>query len=154
MLSPCYVLHSDLVFDIDLWPALGAAYFYYKYRFPRRFPASWDDRELLEESAGIGCEICAFMLQDRLAEVVSFSEESQMRKFRAFDVFAGAGAMSLGMAAATGGMETTHAVEIAPSAARTFRCVRDKVSRRSGGVESSKFNDRVSFAQGATPRAR
>jgi hypothetical protein len=39
------------------------------------------------------------MLQDRLAEVVSFSEESQMRKLRAFDMFAGA--MSLGMTAGT-----------------------------------------------------
>jgi DNA (cytosine-5)-methyltransferase 1 len=124
VLAPCYVLHYDLILNMDLWTSLGARYFYYKYRFPRRSPASWDVRELLKESAGIGCEACAFVLQDRLAEAVSFSEEAEARKLRNFDIFAGAGAMSLGMEAAAGGMKTTHAVEISPSAARTFRCVR------------------------------
>ncbi|KAH9973348.1 S-adenosyl-L-methionine-dependent methyltransferase [Lactifluus volemus] len=120
VLAPCYVLHHNLIFDMELWAALGPSYFYYKYRFPRRHPASWNERELLEESTGFGCETCAFVLQDRLAEVVSFSEEAHVHKLRAFDVFSGAGAMSLGMESA-GSMETTHAVEIAPSAARTFR---------------------------------
>ena len=57
------------------------------------------------------------MLHDRLAEVVSFSEEAQTRKFRAFDAFAGADAMSLGTEATTCGIKTSHADEIAPSAA-------------------------------------
>ena len=86
--------------------------------------ATWDERELLEESAGIECETCAFMLADCPAEV-SFSEEAQTRKPRAFHVFAGAGAMNLGMEAAACGMKTTRAVEIVPSAARTFKSACD-----------------------------
>ncbi len=42
---------------------------------------------------------------------------------RAFDVFAGAGAMSLGMEDMMGGTKMTHAIEISPSAAQTFRYI-------------------------------
>ena len=108
---------------------LGAEYFYYRYRFTQRSPVSWDERELLKESAGVGCETCAYALQTRLAEAVEFAEEAQTQRLRAFDVFAGAGAMSLGMEDAAGGMKTTHAVEISPSAAKTFRYVPGKSVR-------------------------
>ena len=131
VLAPCYVLHHDLIFDRNLWIALGAEYFYYRYRFTGLPSASWKERETIKESAGVGCETCAYALQARLAEAVEFAEEAQNHKLRAFDVFAGAGAMSLGMEGATGGMRTTHAVEISPSAARTFRYA------RKGGLEGS-----------------
>jgi DNA (cytosine-5)-methyltransferase 1 len=153
VLAPCYVLHHNLIFDMELWAALGPSYFYYKYRFPRCHPASWNERELLEEGAGFGCETCAFVLQDRLAEVVSFNEEVDVHKLRAFDVFSGAGAMSLGMESA-GSMKTTHAVEIAPSAARTFRCVQDMSSCAIWRHRQRECNDGVSFLLGATPRVR
>ncbi len=107
---------------MDLWATLGPAHFYYRYRFALRRPASWDERVPLAEDAGVGCETCAYALQARLAEAVSFEEEAQARKLRVLDVFAGAGAMSLGMESATSGMKTTHAIELGPSAARTFRC--------------------------------
>ncbi|KAH9013666.1 S-adenosyl-L-methionine-dependent methyltransferase [Lactarius hengduanensis] len=121
LLTQCYVLHHDLIFDMDLWATLGPAHFYYRYRFAQRRPASWDERVPLAEDAGVGCSTCAFALQTRLAEAVAFEEEAQARKLRVLDVFAGAGAMSLGMESATSGMKTTHAIELGPSAARTFR---------------------------------
>jgi len=121
VVAPCYVLHQNLIFDMNLWTVLGAEYFYYRYRFTRRSPGSWDEREPVEEDARLGCEVCAYALQARLTEAVEFAEEAQKHRLRAFDVFAGAGAMSLGMESAVGGMKTTHAVEISPSAARTFR---------------------------------
>jgi DNA (cytosine-5)-methyltransferase 1 len=123
ILAPCYVLHRGLIFDLDLWATLGAEYFYYRYRFSHRSPASWNERKQLAEATGIGCKICAYTLQDRIAETLTFDEEVQTRKPRAFDIFAGAGAMSLGMESAAGGMKTTHAIEISPSAAQTFRYV-------------------------------
>ena len=124
LIAQCYVLHHDLIFDMDLWATLGPAHFYYRYRFDQRKPTSWNERVMLAEDAGIGCETCAYALQARLAEVVAFEEESQARKLRVLDVFAGAGAMSLGMEGGmSGGMTTTHAIELAPSAAQTFRCV-------------------------------
>jgi DNA (cytosine-5)-methyltransferase 1 len=121
VLAPCHVLHHNLIFDMDLWTALGAEYFYYRYHFTRQSPESWNEREPVEENARVGCEICAYALQARLTEAVEFAEEAQKHRLRVFDVFAGAGAMSLGMEGAAGGMKTTHAVEISPSAARTFR---------------------------------
>lgn len=124
VLAPCYILHHNLIFDMNLWTALGAEYFYYRYRFTRRSPGSWDEREPVEENAGVGCETCAYALRARLTEAVEFAEEAQKHRLRAFDVFAGAGAMSLGMEAMVG-MKTTHAVEISPSAARTFRYARE-----------------------------
>ena len=121
ILAPCYVLHKNLIFDMNLWVTLGAEYFYYRYRFSQRSSVSWSERELLAENAGFGCEICAYALQAHIGDSLTFAEEAQTQKLRAFDIFAGAGAMSLGMENATGGMRTTHAVEISPSAARTFR---------------------------------
>jgi DNA (cytosine-5)-methyltransferase 1 len=122
LLEQCYVLHHDLIFDVELWATLGPAHFYYRYRFEKLRPTSWDERVLLEDDAGIGCETCAYVLQARLAEVVAFEEEAQASKLRVLDVFAGAGAMSLGMETGTSGMKTTHAIEVGPSAAQTFRC--------------------------------
>ena len=122
LLAQCYVLHHDLIFDMDLWATLGPAHFYYRYRFALHKPASWDERVPLAEDAGVGCETCAYALQERLAEAVAFEEEAQARKLRVLDVFAGAGGMSLGMETAMSGIKTTHAIELAPSAARTLRC--------------------------------
>ena len=121
LLAPCYALHKNLVFDMNLWTTLGTEYFYYLYRFSRCSPASWDEREVLAENAGVGCVICAYALQTHISKALTFAEEAQAQKLRAFDIFAGAGTMSLGMENATGGMRMTHAVEISPSAARTFR---------------------------------
>ena len=121
LLEQCYVLHQDLIFNLDLWATLGPAHFYYRYRFKELKPESWDERMFLEEDAGIGCETCAYALQARLAEVVAFEEEAQVSRLRVLDVFAGAGAMSLGMETGTSGLKTTHAIEVGPSAARTFR---------------------------------
>jgi hypothetical protein len=47
------VLYCDLVFYMDSWTPLGAGYFYCKYHLLGRVPASWDERELFEEIAGI-----------------------------------------------------------------------------------------------------
>ena len=149
--APCYVLHKDLIFDMNLWTALGAEYFYYQYRFSQRLPASWNERERLTENAGMGCEICAYVLQARVGEALTFVEETQTRKLRAFDIFAGAGAMSLGMENATGGMRTTHAVEISPSAARTFRYALEGLPIR--GVCGRDFNCGADFPD-ATPPTR
>ncbi len=73
------------------------------------------------ENAGVGCKICMYVLQAHIGDALTFADEAQIQKLRAFDIFVGASAMSLGMENATGGMRTTHAVEISPSAARTFR---------------------------------
>ena len=148
VLSPCYVLHHDLIFDRNLWTALGPEYFYYRYRFTGLSPASWGEREPVKESDGVGCETCAYALQARIAEAVEFAEEAQKHKLRAFDVFAGAGAMSLGMEGATGGMRTTHAVEISPSAAQTLRyaceCHNGDIMRGRGSNAGVTFSRRNS----------
>jgi DNA (cytosine-5)-methyltransferase 1 len=150
VLAPCYVLHKDLVWDMNLWVNLGAEYFYYRYHFSQRSPASWNEREVLAENAGVGCKICAYELQAHIADVVTFAEEAQTRKLRAFDIFAGAGAMSLGMENATGGMRTTHAVEISPSAARTFRYAHKGLPRGETGDLYGRTSNSGVFFLGAT----
>ena len=139
---------------MNLWTALGAEYFYYRYCFTKRSPGSWDEREPVEENARVGCETCAYELQARLSEAVEFAEEAQKHRLRAFDVFAGAGAMSLGMEGATGGMKTTHAVEISPSAARTFRYARKGSPDGSGAFIRGRdqSNNSVVFSGGIRPR--
>jgi hypothetical protein len=107
---------------MDLWATLSPAHFYYRYRFALRKPASWEERVPLAEDAGVGCETCAYVLQARLVEAVAFEEEAQARKLRVLNMFSRTGAMSLGMESATSGMKTTHAIKLAPSAARTLRC--------------------------------
>jgi hypothetical protein len=69
----------------------------------------WDERVKLAEDTGVGCSMCAYALQARLAEAAVFEEEAQSCKPRVLDVFAGTGAVNLGMESATSGMKTTHA---------------------------------------------
>jgi hypothetical protein len=76
----------------------------------------------------------------------NLERHTQTQKLRAFGVFAGAGAMSLGMANATGGMKTTHAVEISPSAARTFRYAQKGLPRgETGDLYGRASNSEVFF---------
>jgi hypothetical protein len=107
---------------MDLWATLSPVHFYYRYRFALHKPALWEECVPLAEDAGVGCETCAYALQARLAEAVAFEEEAQVHKLHVLDMFSCAGAMSLSMESATSGMKTMHAIELAPSAARTLRC--------------------------------
>ncbi len=61
------------------------------------------------------------MLQAHIGDALMFAKEAQTQKLRAFDIFIGASMMSLGMENVTGSMRTTHAIEIPPSMAQTFR---------------------------------
>jgi DNA (cytosine-5)-methyltransferase 1 len=138
-------VHKNLVLDMNLWTTLGAEYFYYQYRFSQRSPASWNEREVVVENAGVGCEICAYTLQAHIGDTLAFAKEAQTQKLRAFDIFAGACAMSLDMENATGGMKTTHAVESSPSAARTFRYAPKGLPRGETGDMYGRASDSEVF---------
>lgn len=86
VLAPCYALHKNLVFDMNLWTTLGEEYFYYLYHFSQRSPASWNEREVLAENAGVGCKICVYALQAHIGDASTFAEEAQAQKLRAFDI--------------------------------------------------------------------
>jgi hypothetical protein len=71
LLAQCYVLHHDLIFEMDLWATLSPAHFYYRYLFALRKPASWEERVPPAEDSGVGCQTCAYALQARLAQAIS-----------------------------------------------------------------------------------
>ncbi len=74
VLAPCYVLHHNLIFDMNLWSALGVEYFYYQYCFTRRTPGSWGEWEPIKENAGVECKTCAYTLQACLTKAMEFAK--------------------------------------------------------------------------------
>jgi hypothetical protein len=70
---------------------------------------------VLTENVVVGCKICVYALQAHIGNTLTFADEAQTQKLRAFDIFAGASIMSLGIENVTDSMRITHAVEISLS---------------------------------------
>ncbi|TFK42046.1 S-adenosyl-L-methionine-dependent methyltransferase [Crucibulum laeve] len=105
---------------LDQWLEISPDHFYLRYKFPALKVTSWDDRIRLRGDKQVVCTPC---LQERLQERLDLLEFLDEREpLPMLDLFAGAGAFSRGLAEGSGGcFKVTHAVEISPSAAKTFK---------------------------------
>ncbi|KDR85517.1 hypothetical protein GALMADRAFT_218616 [Galerina marginata CBS 339.88] len=119
---PSYKSFKEPEAALEDWLDLSYDHFYLKYAFPSMEPGSWNDKKR------VGCEalgVCATCLQERLDKrkrTYEFIAESQNRALSTLDLFSGVGAFSRGLAEGSGGcLEVTHAIEIGPSAAKTFK---------------------------------
>ncbi|KAA1471594.1 S-adenosyl-L-methionine-dependent methyltransferase, partial [Dentipellis sp. KUC8613] len=117
LLRVCYVAHFDSIPSRDYWCSNNTDHFYLKYHFPTLSPARWDLRRAATSLQLPICETCFNDMQLKQAQWEMFAGGPPMR---IFDPFAGVGAFGLGMEMA-GGMKTTHAIEISPSAAITLK---------------------------------
>jgi DNA (cytosine-5)-methyltransferase 1 len=116
----CYVFpHRSLGDSVDFVMSQFPDHFYVKYHFPTLEPRSWNDRR----PVNLDLSVCFECLDKKLEEVKSmrkFLSDARQQPLRALDLFGGVGAFGLAMEEA-GWMKVTHAIEIAPSAAKTFK---------------------------------
>ncbi|TFY55316.1 hypothetical protein EVG20_g9367 [Dentipellis fragilis] len=117
LLQICHVAHYDNIPSRDYWCGTNTDHFYVKYHFPTLSPSSWNQRKAAQSLQLPVCETCFNDMQIKQAQWEMFAGGPPMH---IFDPFAGVGAFGLGMEMA-GGMKTTHAIEISPSAAITLK---------------------------------
>lgn len=79
---------------------------------------SWDDKQPLAPNDILVCGICAVDEKTKYRLEEEFFQKA--KPLRTLDLFAGVGAFGHGLNVA-GCIQITHAVEISPSAAETFR---------------------------------
>ncbi|THH07097.1 hypothetical protein EW146_g9422 [Bondarzewia mesenterica] len=102
------------------WCTQSPDHFYVRFHFPDLKPISWALRKSLQHEDLYVCIPC---FQARFAHVMrlrEYEKETGKKPLRIFDPFAGVGAFSLSLES-VGGMQTTHAIEISPSAAITLK---------------------------------
>ena len=138
LIRVCYVFPYSTIDDLDYWTALSADHFYVQYRFPSLSVSSWNDKQPINPDMYVCVDCC----RDKLEQMKSMREFLAMghrKPLPALDLFAGVGALGLGMEE-SGCIKVTHAIEIAPSAARTFKyglstsLSRPFISHRTGGT--------------------
>lgn len=119
---------------LPAWIAVSPDHFYLTMEFPHIDVQVWN------YGTPISCEnlhVCTSCTADDLRkfhETMKFLGDGERRPLRTLDLFGGVGGFGLGMAEGSGCMKITHAVEISPSAAKTFKCVLYRVSLGSGMI--------------------
>jgi DNA (cytosine-5)-methyltransferase 1 len=106
--------------DLDLWVSLSPDHFYAQYHFPSTNVKSWDDRRLVHYDIDV-CVECCRKEASHLRSMKDFIRFGQRAPLRALDLFGGVGTLGQGMAECQFA-KVTHAVEISPSACKTFQC--------------------------------
>lgn len=105
---------------LEDWLMLSPDHFYVRYSFPKLRIKAWDDkRELLCAGVNVCTPCCKEKLKQR-QEIYRFLAGA---KYPTLDLFGGVGAFSHGLAEGSGCLKVTHAIEISPSAAKTFKYV-------------------------------
>lgn len=107
--------------DLDEWLGESPDHFYFKYIFPSMAVESWDDKQLVDCEEFEVCEPC---YQEKIAHrklLKKYLSHVEDKPLTVLDLFGGVGAFSLGMKEGFSGLKVTHAIEVSPSAARTFR---------------------------------
>lgn len=95
-------------------------HFFVKYHFPSLEDTSWEQHTRLRRDNVLICKSCLIEEEERMKRMDDFLNPRRIKKLRALDPFGGIGAFGLAMEE-TSPLEVTHAIEIAPSAARTYK---------------------------------
>jgi len=119
LIRVCYVFPYSTIDDLDYWTALSADHFYVQYRFPSLSVSSWNDKQPINPDMYVCVDCCRDKLE-QMKLMREFLAMGHRKPLPALDLFAGVGALGLGMEE-SGCIKVTHAIEIAPSAARTFK---------------------------------
>ncbi|KAJ3787693.1 S-adenosyl-L-methionine-dependent methyltransferase [Lentinula aff. detonsa] len=122
LIQVCHVLPTEIRSEqIENWIMHGPEHFYVRYCFPSLDVQSWVSKKPIKRREITICKDCH---QKRLKEVESLNEfviYQQKHPLRALDVFGGSGAFSTALANGSSCFDVTHVIEIAPSAAQTYR---------------------------------
>jgi len=122
LIAVIYVVPRSSITDLDSWTTLFPSHFYFQYRFPSLDVKSWSDKRPLRNDDLYVCKECCPEELEREKLMKVFLGTVERKPLRALDLFGGVGAFGLGMKE-SGCLDVTHAVEISPSAAKTFKWV-------------------------------
>ncbi|KAK0208944.1 S-adenosyl-L-methionine-dependent methyltransferase [Desarmillaria ectypa] len=118
LIRVCFVFPYTSMTEEDDWLAVSADHFYVKYTFPSLKVTSWNVKTVVDPVDVPICKFCTALELKRFKDIKDIRERV---KLPTLDVFGGVGAFALGMAEGCGNMKVTHAIEIAPSAAKTYK---------------------------------
>ncbi|KAK0233815.1 S-adenosyl-L-methionine-dependent methyltransferase [Armillaria fumosa] len=118
LIRVCFVFPYASMTEGDAWLAMSADHFYAKYSFPYLKVTSWDVRMDIDP---VDVPICKFCTALELKRFEDIKEIHERVKLPTLDVFGGVGAFAVGMTEGCGSMKVTHAIEISPSAAKTYK---------------------------------
>ncbi|KAG7452102.1 S-adenosyl-L-methionine-dependent methyltransferase [Guyanagaster necrorhizus] len=118
LLRVCFVFSYTSITDEEAWLAMSPDHFYVKYSFPSLKVASWDAKTVINPVHVPICKSCTALELERFKNIKDIQERV---KLPTLDIFGGVGAFALGMAKGCGNMDITHSIEIAPSAAKTYK---------------------------------
>jgi hypothetical protein len=110
--------------ELEEWLALSPDHFYMRYQFDSLNPETWNQRQGMPKNEDF--LVCQSCWRERLREkklASQFSAYSEREPLPTLDLFGGVGAFSKGLAEGSECLRVTHAVEIGPSAAKTFEYV-------------------------------
>jgi DNA (cytosine-5)-methyltransferase 1 len=121
LIRVCYVFPFQSIPDLGAWLSLSPDHFYIRYRFSSMDVKSWSDKRPMPcEDLHVCTHCCREKLNYRkLTE--DFLVYAKRNLLPTLDLFGGVGAFSLGMAEGSGCIKVTHAIEISPSAAKTYK---------------------------------
>lgn len=117
---PCIESIQGSEHDLEDWLALSSDHFYVEYSFPRIDGVNWNARRR------IGWEdlhVCTSCCKERLLKrklMYQFLDVQKRKPLRTLDLFGGVGAFSHGLINGSDSLKITAAIEISPSAAKTF----------------------------------
>ncbi|KAK2464749.1 hypothetical protein APHAL10511_003167 [Amanita phalloides] len=121
LIQVIYVFPYESIPDLNKWLDASPDHFFLKYAFPSIKVDSWHDRQLVDCDE---LQVCSTCCKEKLSDqklLKQYLSIVERQSITVLDLFGGAGAFSLGMKDGFSGLKITHAVEVSPSAARTFR---------------------------------
>lgn len=121
--APCVQSFQPPYATLDDWKALSYDHFYLRYNFPKLKVKAWKDRKTVTWEELLVCTPCCKERLKGRKSLYKFLEQFEREPLPTLDLFGGVGAFSRGLAQGSGCLKVTHAIEISPSAAKTFMYV-------------------------------
>jgi len=136
--------------SLHKWLDISPYHFYVHYWFRKLIPDSLDEKSPVSFKDLDVCKRCTEENIRYYYDINEFKDKMREKPMRVMDLFGGVGAFSLGLKEGSDCLTVTHALEISPSAAKTFKCVftfsqwlDTSMDDHVGVVESRKNNERT-----------
>jgi DNA (cytosine-5)-methyltransferase 1 len=121
--APCIQSFQAPDATLEDWLNLSYRHFYLRYAFPKLQVKSWRERKKLGWQELHVCTPCCKERLKGRKQLQEFLRDMKAQPLPTLDLFGGVGAFSKGLREGSGCLKVTHAIEIGPSAAKTFRRV-------------------------------
>ncbi|KIM47705.1 hypothetical protein M413DRAFT_15837 [Hebeloma cylindrosporum] len=158
---PCYESFQGPQATVEGWVEDSFDQYYLRYCFPRLNVTSWAERRRVSWEELHVCTPCCKERLRRRSNMKRFLAGAREKPLAVLDLFGGVGAFSRGLSEGSGSLTVAYAIEIGPSAARSFlynspetvvynQCANEMLrytikSQQGHEVEvpKQKFNDRI-----------